>query len=153
MMRRERGMSLVEVLVALVILAMVMLSIIGLFSQSMVLNASGMDYTTVNNLARDKLEELLALPFNDPRLAVTAQTGTTYPNDLGSGSAFVRTYRVRELRLQKASNANTDLSTPVNPGAGNLKEIVVTVARANALFGLGRREIQVRGLKVDGLRL
>ena len=151
-MNRERGMSLVEVLVALVILAMVTLSIIGLFSQSMMLNASGMDYTTVNNLARDKLEELLSLPFADARLAVTAQTGTAYPNDLGTGSAFVRTYTVREMRLQKQSNANADLSTPVNPGLGNLKEITVTVARASTLFGIGRREIQVRGFKVDGLR-
>jgi len=153
--RGQRGMSLIEVLVAVAILSLVVLSVIGLFTQSMVLTTSGMDYTSVNNLARDRLEELMNVPFADPALAVTATAGTAYatsdlPADATSG--FERTYFVRELRLEKTGDAAAQLATPVDPGNGNLKEVVVTVRSNWSNLRMGRREIQVRALKVDGLR-
>lgn len=156
--KREKGMSLIEVLVALAILSLVMLSVIGLFTQSMVLTTSGMDYTMVNNLARDRLEDLIGEPFNAADLLVSDQTGTAYStSDLPATDTegFERTYFVRELRLAKDNISGTpteQLSTPVTPGDGNIKEIVVTVRSNWSALRLGRREIQVRALKVDGLR-
>lgn len=156
--RREKGMSLIEVLVALAILSLVMLSVIGLFTQSMVLTTSGMDYTMVNNLARDRLEDLIGEPFSSADLTVTDQAGTAYAtSDLPATATegFERTYFVRELRLAKDNLSGTpaeQLSTPVAPGNGNLKEIIVTVRSNWSTLRMGRREIQVRALKVDGLR-
>jgi len=151
-------MSLIEVLVALAILSLVMLSVIGLFTQSMVMTSSGMDYTMVNNLARDRVEDLIGEPFNSADLLVSDQAGTAYStSDLPATATegFDRTYWVREVRLAKDNLAGTpteQLSTGVNPGLGNIKEIVVTVRSNWTALRMGRREIQVRTLKVDGLR-
>ncbi|MFH1176453.1 MAG: prepilin-type N-terminal cleavage/methylation domain-containing protein [Acidobacteriota bacterium] len=157
-MSRQRGFSLIEVLVALGILAAVTLSVIGLFSQSITLNATGQDYTKINSLARDKLEELVGLPFNHADLSLLA--GTTereFPNDLYTDlpehdRPAERTYIVRELRLSKTSDTGTpdqQLSVAVAAGAGNIKEITVIVRSGKRLFG--HREIRVSTFKVDGL--
>jgi prepilin-type N-terminal cleavage/methylation domain-containing protein len=156
--RREKGMTLIEVLVALAILSLVMLSVIGLFTQSMVLTSSGMDYTMVNNLARDRLEGLMSVPFNGATLTVLDQAGTAYSTSdlpVTATEGFDRTYYVRELRLAKdniSGDPTTQLSTGVVPGNGNIKEIVVTVRSNWSAMRMGRREIQVRALRVDGLR-
>jgi type II secretory pathway pseudopilin PulG len=149
----DGGFSLVELLVALGIFAAVVMSIIGLFSESINLNASGQDYTTVNSLARDKLEALVALPFADPQLTIpTGTTEVTFPNDLPADMPLERTYRVREFFLHKLDDVGTpdqQLSTPVQEGLGNIKEITVTVRSKRILFG--NREIIASTFKTDGL--
>lgn len=158
---RQRGMTLVEVLVALVILAVVTLSVIGLFSQSIALNASGMDYTTLNNIARNTLEELTSLAFTDSRISIDPGTfdPTTMSNikdgtvDLGPGSPYTVTFQVRELRFEKTQEGSSwqqQLSTPVDPGDGNLKEITVVVTSKKALL-LGHREVTATAFRADGL--
>ncbi len=155
---RQSGMSLIEVLAALTILALVVMSVIGLFAQSVAVNAAGMDYATVNNLARDRLEQLMALPFTDPRISLDADivgpdgTEQTFPDSV-DGLPFEIEYTVRGFRLPKAEDAATALATPVAIGAdaGNLKEITVTV-RSQRFLLPGRRIIEVSGFKADGLR-
>ena len=88
-LRRERGMTLIEVLVALSILAVALLALAPLFTVSVKTNASAHQLTNANTLAREKLEELSGYPRNDPRLTVpdtknaAAPTGVT---DTGTGS-------------------------------------------------------------------
>jgi len=154
--RSQRGMSLVELLVAMAILAVVMLSVIGLFTQSISLNASGMDYSRINDLARDRLEGLLGCRYDSGELTVPAGlTVAEFPNDIDQASAdrlLDRTYKVEELNLSKTGDdATTDLSTPVAGGTGRLKAITVTVASGRTFLS-GSREIEVTALKVDGLR-
>jgi prepilin-type N-terminal cleavage/methylation domain-containing protein len=157
-MARKNGFSLLEVLVALGILAAVILSVIGLFSQSIAMNAAGFDYTTVNSLARDKLEELVALPYSHYDLELySGQDEREFPNDLYLDLAdgerpAERTYKVRELRLAKTDDTGTpneQLSTAVSAGGGNIKEITVIVRSGRRLFG--NREIRVATFKTDGL--
>jgi prepilin-type N-terminal cleavage/methylation domain-containing protein len=158
--RRQRGMSLVEVLVALAILAIVTLSVIGLFTQSIAMNATGMDYTTVNNIARSTLEDLVSLPFNDPRISIDPTTWDTTMSNIRSGTItlspnepYTVTFQVAELRLEKSQDATTwqeQLTTPVNPGQGNVKQITVVVSSQRGLL-LGRREVKVVGMVANGL--
>lgn len=159
-MRGQRGMSLIEVLVALVILGMVILSIAGLFTEAVTLNASGMDYTTVNNLARDRLEQLLARQFNDPAISYVGWIGgmgdVLVVDDSASlppGSPFTRSYEVRELKFDKLETASSkwqdQLTTAVHPGEGNIKEITVIVGSNRPLLGV--RAIRVVGFKSNGL--
>ena len=70
--RPDRGFSLAEVLVAVLLMALTMLAIAPLFANSMRSNAVGWDYSVLNALAKQRLEELLQYNFNDPRLAVPA---------------------------------------------------------------------------------
>ena len=66
--RREAGVTLVETLVAVLILSFVAVSTLAMFSQGMALNASGVDYNAITNIAKDKSEELLGKPYLDPEL-------------------------------------------------------------------------------------
>ena len=53
--RNERGMTLIEVLVALSILAIALLALAPLFTISVKTNASAHQLTNANTLAREKL--------------------------------------------------------------------------------------------------
>jgi len=77
----ERGMSLVEVLVALTILALALLGLMPLFVGAVKTAASANQLTSANTLVREKLEELSGYPRNDPRIAVPpGANSATFPN-------------------------------------------------------------------------
>src|SRR6266496_1410481 len=79
----ERGMTLVEVPLALAILSFGLLAIAPMFTGAVRTNASSNQLTNANTLAREKMEELIGFPSTDPRLAVAVganaagPTGTT----------------------------------------------------------------------------
>lgn len=56
--RGESGYSLVELLVAILIVAFVVLGVLSAFGQGVKFNSSSRDYTAVSNLAKSHLEEL-----------------------------------------------------------------------------------------------
>lgn len=62
------GFSLVEVLIAALVLLIVVLGVIPLFARSIVNNVMGHDYTTAANFARSELEFFYGLPFNSAEL-------------------------------------------------------------------------------------
>ena len=66
--RGQAGLTLVELLIATVLLALILLAIAPLFITSVKNNYSANEYTSIHNLARDRLEQLMNLPFNDPQL-------------------------------------------------------------------------------------
>ena len=66
--RSEQGVSLIETLVALLILSFVTISTLAMFSQGMRLNAAGVDYSAITNIAKDKSEELLSMGYDNPAL-------------------------------------------------------------------------------------
>lgn len=77
--KRETGMTLVEVLIALMILGLALLALAPLFSGAMRTNASSNQLTNANTLAREKLEELSGYPRNDPRLTVIDNANAAIP--------------------------------------------------------------------------
>ncbi len=114
----ERGMSLVEALIAMALLLLVAIGILPLFTRAMVNNVAGSEATQAANHARHRLEELGQLPINNVGLAVTAgnellnQDQYFSGNEIvhgdeewaaaGSGTGFdtwMRTTRVRQFRL------------------------------------------------------
>lgn len=62
---REAGFSLVESLIAALILLFIALGLIPLFARSLRDNTAGNDSTQASNHGRAKLEEYLQLPFNN----------------------------------------------------------------------------------------
>lgn len=68
----QRGMSLVEVLVAALIMVVVALGLIPLFTRSMRQNREGANFTDLTNVARSALEEYLQMDFGAPRLTIPA---------------------------------------------------------------------------------
>ena len=154
---RAEGFTLIEALVAVLILGLIALSVLGLFSSSTQLNASGIDYTTLTNVAKDQLERLVGMPYFDP--ADPLNTG--YPLAPGVHSrdvpeVFLRvTWRVTEhsviagatdpATIFGADPVNTSTVTQMNEG--NVKFLTVTVTSTRTQL-LGKREVTVQGVKL-----
>jgi len=73
----EAGFSLVEGMIAALILLFVILGVLPLVSQSMLNNLQGNDSTQQAQAAVDGAEEFSSLPFNSQVYAVPAVAGTT----------------------------------------------------------------------------
>jgi prepilin-type N-terminal cleavage/methylation domain-containing protein len=149
--RSEEGFTLVEVLMALLILGIVSLGIAGMFSHAIMVNASGYDYARLAAQTRFVLEELRARPFDDPTLVETAVGaprtwipvgGVTYSN-----RGFTAVYSVADFSVA----GWTDLAGtwPPATGAGNVKRITVTVT-STAIALKGNRVLTASALKMQG---
>lgn len=106
----ERGLSLIEVLLAMLLLSFGLLAIAPLFTGSVKTGASSNQLANANTLAREKLEEMIGYPATDPRLSVPDGKNAAGPAGLtttGSGSIV-------------GSNASCDNDLPwwYNPSTG-----------------------------------
>jgi type II secretory pathway pseudopilin PulG len=163
---REAGLTLVELLIALALLGFVLLGITPLFMASVKSNYAGNEYTSINMLARDRLEQLMNLPFNDAQL----QPGK-HPNDLpttlpdpttglppapGPGAVknpFSVCYQVFQLQIPSADLATVAQGAPFTPisisAAGQIfqyKRIDITVTSSTGQIGIGTRMTRVSGV-------
>ena len=85
---REAGFSLVESLVAAIILLFIALGLIPLFARSLRDNTSGNDSTQASNHSKAKLEEYLQLPFNNQAVELApAATQTVADESWAQGDA------------------------------------------------------------------
>ena len=84
--RRERGFSLIETIVAIGLMALAMLAIAPLFIVSVKSNGAGQDFTVLNTLAKQQLEQVMQYSFTDPRLAVPSGAKVSLVNQDGSTS-------------------------------------------------------------------
>jgi len=148
-LRNQDGFSLIEVLVALVILAIVALGVAGMFSHAMVVNASGYDYAQLASQARFVLEELRARPFTDTTLAPTTATTWIPLNATYSNRRFTATYSVVEFSISNWTDLGGTWPPPTVVGNGNVKRITVRV-RSTSQNLQGRRELVVSALKANG---
>ena len=147
----EQGFSLLELLVALLILAIVALGIAGLFNHAQITNASGYDYARLASEARETIESLQALPFNDIMLLDTAGTPRTWAQ---SDPGFNVVYTVQDFDVSTWVEAQTGTAgwqVPASAGDANIKRITVRV-RSNRGLGLttGRREFVTTALRIPG---
>ena len=143
----ESGFSLVELLVAILIVAFIVLGVLSTFGQGVKFNSSSRDYTAVSNLAKSRLEELIALPFD---------TGVVAGNPLANGDhgpitsddgRFSIRYTVVECAIRAdQSDPDTALANPSTPGEGNIKRITLTVTPINDTAP-GLRQVTVEAVK------
>jgi type II secretory pathway pseudopilin PulG len=75
-MRGRRGFSYLEVLAAMMVMSVGLLSLVPLFALGVKVNAGSRDLATASALAKEKLEELIAYPSTDPRLAIPSGATT-----------------------------------------------------------------------------
>ena len=103
---KSKGFTLIEVLVALVILAISLLALAGLMNTTTKNNALGGRLTEAATFAQDKLEELRAYRWDSIPLNVTSMDSPESRN----GVQYTRSWVAR-----------------LNPINANLKEIEITI--------------------------
>lgn len=155
----EAGFSLLEVLIAALILLIIALGMVPLFTRSITSNVEGFQNTEVANFARSRAEEFFQYPFNSPQLTLEAgkdfrevkdfysrdQDAWVSPEPTDDVVLFTRTTRIRQFGIGDLVNP---LPGGTSPAAIHLKEITVTIeglGLANR-FGTGKT-ITVRTLK------
>lgn len=142
----QQGFTLIEMLVAIMILSFVALGIAGLFSHAVISNASGYDYAKLATEARFAMEQLQGLPFTHDDLDKT--TGT--PHTMASATeGFAITYTVQDYAVVDWGQLNGG-QWPLATGTdANVKRITMTVASTNQVLE-GRRLFTFSTLKIQG---
>jgi prepilin-type N-terminal cleavage/methylation domain-containing protein len=170
--RGERGLTLVELLISLALLSFILLGIAPLFLSSVKANYAGNEYTSIHNMARDRLEQLMALPFNAPQLEpgihqagaggnLEVMRAQFLPQPLNpTALSTVRNpytigWKVEQWRIPlEATIATGAAFTPV-PGTDRItvanqpfdyKAIFVRVTTDTTTLGIGRRVGQTSGM-------
>jgi prepilin-type N-terminal cleavage/methylation domain-containing protein len=155
--RREAGLTLVEMLIAVALLGIVLLGIAPLFIASVKSNYAANEYTSIHNLARDRLEQLMNLPVTDAQLTVG-----THANDLPAflpdpttgtlpstiANPLSRNYTVAHYRSTGGVSGAAYTLTDVGAGVPyEFKRIDVTVSSSSGGtgLGLGQRTSRVTG--------
>jgi Tfp pilus assembly protein PilV len=155
---REAGLTLVELLISIALLGFVLLGIAPLFIASVRSNYAGYEYTSIHNLGRDRLEQLMNLPFTDAQL-----NSGSFPNDLPPTlpdpqtgippstlkNPLNRTYTVQNFTSTPPATSG-DPYTLNTVGAGTpcqFKRIDVTVTSSTTGtgIGVGQRTARVSG--------
>jgi Tfp pilus assembly protein PilV len=161
--RRDEGLSLVELIAAVALFGIILLGVVPLFLGSVKSNYSANEYTSINMIARDRLEQLMSLPFGSPQLApgVYANDLPPFLPDPKNPSAlstirdpFTITYQVTQWQVPSSGGsplvvtANTPFVPVLITAAGNpyqYKRIDVTVRSATGPLGIGTRMTKVSG--------
>ncbi len=81
----QQGFTLIEVMIAMVILGIGILAIVGLQTKNMSYNASSKRQTEGYTWAMDQIERLLALPYTSSQLSVQGS-----PTVVGDGHTVTR---------------------------------------------------------------
>lgn len=164
-LRATRGFSLVEALVASIVVLMIAVGVLPMFTRATINNVSGFDFTRVTNEARSRGEEFFQLPFNSEPLTLLAGTERVYneyyalesgawkdgtaadATAAGDTPLWTRTTTIRQFNVD---DMTTPLDTTASPGNVHLKEIVVQVGPVSAGGVLGvRKQISLRLLKAS----
>lgn len=155
--RRQAGLTLVEMLIAVALLGIVLLGIAPLFIASVRSNYAANEYTSIHNLARDRLEQLMNLPVTDPQLTVGTHTNDlpgflpdpttgTLPSTIVN--PLQRSYTVAHFRSVGGASGTPYTLTDVGAGVPyEFKRIDVTVTSTSGGTGLG---IGARTARVSG---
>lgn len=114
----ERGLTIVEVPIALALLAFGLLAMAPMFTGAVRTNASAFNLTNANTLAREKMEELIGFPSTDARLWVAENASAAGPTGT-TGSGWTEN-AVCDNDLPNWYNPSTGATSPatVSPGIG-----------------------------------
>jgi len=96
----ERGLTLVEAVIAMLVSVVGLVSVAGMFAIAMKTNASSRNLTTATTFAQDKLEQLEAAAFQ--RLADPSRM-TTNPNSKGPQDALMAGSLEEDVKMADGS--------------------------------------------------
>jgi type II secretory pathway pseudopilin PulG len=118
---RMRGLTIIEVPIALTMLGFGLLAMAPLFTGAVRTNASSHQLTNANTLAREKMEELIGFPSTDPRLFVGYTKNAAGPdlNSTGTGSIVgTNDFCKNDLPLWYKPSSGETSKASTSPGIG-----------------------------------
>ena len=133
-----QGMSLVEVLIAAAIMAIIALGLLPLFARSVRQNREGANYTEATNVARSTLEGYIALDFNAPALTL-----------VGSATQL-QTVQVYDIGLQRWVAVGTPPSDATKPHRYE-RTVIVEQFGSGDLLDDGDLDTPLKGSDPDSL--
>src|SRR5713101_4544200 len=159
----QRGLTLVELLIAVALLGFVLLGIAPLFIASVKSNYSANEYTSIHILARDRLEQVMNLTFDDPLLSVGFHVkdqaaflpDPTNPSLLSTvRNPFTVTYQVTQWAIPPLAGPTAPAKdapfTPIRIVLAaqpfQYKRIDVEVRAGSGPLGIGARVSRVSGV-------
>jgi prepilin-type N-terminal cleavage/methylation domain-containing protein len=160
--RAQRGMSLIEVMLASVLFLTISLGVLPMFAQSMVSNSSGNDSTKAANFARARSEELLQLPFNHLDLTIeagsekvseeywsrTTEDWRPFPIPADASAEWVRNTTIRQYSVDALADDVIQVAEALDAGADpsfvHLKEIEVEIEQFGGLLQSSAKTITLR---------
>ena len=132
LLRRESGYSLMEVMVAIMILAIAIIPMVGMFDAALRAAVASSNYDEARSLANEKLEGIRALPYERPGGAADSVVELYPPATPVVGTEDVFSYTV----LTKFVDA--DLSNPGNsPGKSQMRVEVEVEWEGNSYTTIG----------------
>jgi len=160
----ESGLTIVELLIALALIGFILLGVAPLFIASVKSNYSANEYTSINMIGRDRLEQLMNRSFTDtelnpgvvvndlPSVLPDPKTGVP-PASGGVRNPFSITYQVTQWSIPPSTGAGSPgTGAPFNPtrvttvnNPFQYKRIDVTVVSGTGLLGIGARVSRVSG--------
>jgi prepilin-type N-terminal cleavage/methylation domain-containing protein len=122
----ERGFTLIETSIAMVIMMVAALGVVSLFTFAIGYNSGGNDRAVAISIAQQELEQLRGVPFTDPLLTTAAASDT-----VSNG----RSYRVTKtvIGANNDTKGNPTLKTitiqvnPLSPGWAGFPVILRTI--------------------------
>lgn len=142
-LKNESGYSLVEVLAAIMILAIAIIPMVAMFDAGLrAANTSG-NYDKARALANEKLEQAKSLSYSDvrdtfpsvaPTLTPASSASITSATDTDVFEGFSYQVRKRYLKMTPGVGANMDLTPVGATNAYGLIEVTVTVSWDNSSY-------------------
>lgn len=158
-----KGFSLIEALMAAVVVLMIAVGVLPMFTRATINNVAGIDYTRVTNEARSRGEEFFQLAFNSEPLTLLVGSDRVYDEyfaletdewkdgtladatSAGDTPLWTRTTTIRQFNV---GDLTAPLDVSASPGNVHLKEIVIQVQPVLLGSALGvRKQISVRLMK------
>ncbi len=96
MMNNTAGLTLIEVMIAMVVLSVGLLAVASMQVVAIQVNSSAQQLTRATTLVQDKIEELLALPFTDPSLTDSNDNGCETHTETAPPKGYTLTWCVND---------------------------------------------------------
>jgi prepilin-type N-terminal cleavage/methylation domain-containing protein len=143
-LKEESGYSLVEVMVAIMILAIAIIPMVRMFDAGLRSSVEGSNYDNARMLAIERLEKVRALPYNKPGGAADSAVEIYRPGTPVSATSGIFSYTVTTAYWRETEGeivADASDNSVVKP----MMQVVVTVT-----WDAGTRQYQTTGFTARG---